>query len=76
MKRQMISVTVFQNARAQAEKSPEVALKMIGKQPAGNIMISYRLVTPENYTLFRAGIRKAAVTTLQDQVKTGAQFLQ
>lgn len=55
IKRGLLTVSVFQDAKGQAEGSLDAALKMIRKQPVEqNIVIPYRLITPDNLAEFQA----------------------
>ncbi|MGE8415594.1 MAG: sugar ABC transporter substrate-binding protein [Pseudomonas sp.] len=49
-----LAVSVFQDARGQADGSVETAVKMISKQPVeAAVWIPYRLITPENVAQFK-----------------------
>lgn len=54
VKRDLLAVSVFQDARGQAEGSLDAALKMINKQPVKqHVVIPYRLITAENVGEFQ-----------------------
>ena len=49
-----LAVSVFQDARGQADGSVETAVKMISKQPVETaVWIPYRLITPDNVAQFK-----------------------
>jgi inositol transport system substrate-binding protein len=49
-----LSVSVFQDAKGQAEGAVDVAVKMAKKQPyEAKLVIPYRLITPENVDTFK-----------------------
>ncbi|BAP41128.1 sugar ABC transporter substrate-binding protein [Pseudomonas sp. LJDD11] len=55
IKRGLLTVSVFQDARGQAEGSLEAAVKLINKQPVEkNILIPFRLITVDNLAQFQA----------------------
>lgn len=54
IKRGDLTVSVFQDAKGQAEGSLAAAMKMINKQPAQDVLIPYRLITKDNVAEFQA----------------------
>lgn len=55
IKRGLLTVSVFQDARGQAEGSLDAAVKLINKQPVEkNILIPFRLITVDNLAQFQA----------------------
>ncbi|MCO8171637.1 sugar ABC transporter substrate-binding protein [Pseudomonas sp. 21LCFQ02] len=55
IKRGLLTVSVFQDAKGQAEGSLDAAVKMINKQPVEqNILIPFRLITQDNLAEFQA----------------------
>jgi inositol transport system substrate-binding protein len=55
IKRGLVTVSVFQDAKGQAEGALDAALKMINKTPGEqNVLIPFRLITPENVAEFQA----------------------
>lgn len=49
-----LAVSVFQDAKGQAEGSVETAVKMINQQPVeAAVWIPYRLITPDNVAQFK-----------------------
>jgi inositol transport system substrate-binding protein len=54
IQRGLLSVSVFQDAKGQAEGAVESAVKMVKQQPVvQSVLIPYRLITPENVKSFQ-----------------------
>ncbi|MFD2838704.1 sugar ABC transporter substrate-binding protein [Azotobacter vinelandii] len=54
VKRGLLAVSVFQDAKGQAESSLDAALKMVAKQPVEqHLVIPYRLITKDNVGEFQ-----------------------
>lgn len=54
IQRGLLSVSVFQDAKGQAEGALESAVKMVNKQPVEQaVLIPYQLITPENLKSFQ-----------------------
>lgn len=54
IQRGLLSVSVFQDAKGQAEGAVESAVKMVKQQPVEqSVLIPYRLITPENVKSFQ-----------------------
>jgi inositol transport system substrate-binding protein len=54
IQRGLLSVSVFQDAKGQAEGAVESAVKMVKQQPVEQaVLIPYRLITPENVKSFQ-----------------------
>ncbi|VXC30787.1 putative rhizopine-binding protein [Pseudomonas sp. 8Z] len=55
IKRGLMAVSVYQDARGQSEASLDAALKMINKTPGEqHVVIPYQLITPQNLAEFQA----------------------
>jgi len=54
IKKGEMAVSVFQDAKGQADGSIDTAVKMVKKQPVEQtVWVPYRLITPENVDQFK-----------------------
>jgi inositol transport system substrate-binding protein len=54
IKKGQMAVSVFQDAKGQADGSIDTAVKMVKKQPVEQaVWVPYRLITPENVDQFK-----------------------
>lgn len=59
VKRGLLAVSVFQDAKGQAEGSLDAALKIIAKQPVDqHLLIPYRLITADNVGEFQVATKR------------------